>query len=402
MRTWTTGPLVAAWVALLLFGGCALPLSNHNRADGRPGPLGSGEPSAESHYAGEVLAYMMRVVLGRAGDLERRNDWRRRGLGRPLDLDWVAATMAHPQRSKSEVMVVDASLIGLSEVLYDYDPRLNLFKGEFAFHSPYPSAELIALRLLLLGKLHRGETLTFSAIVRNETALIAQGAALSAARLEEMGLSVDEAALLQAVFRSEPAFRWYYKSPPLVAAMDAMGLLSPEAPVARRVARHDYGPWGKGPPTASKAKVRVAVLPSLVPGFRAAPGGGLSPPENYSKAIAAFKTALESAVAARLGGRAAAAARLEVQLFQERPFVIHPLNAERHLARLCPGADLAVIVLGRNVYRAIDFDPPEAAAPQPPLWYLDILDLKYGQTAAEIDAIADAVVRRMAGPSPTS
>lgn len=396
---------LAVVFAVLFLCGCGLPLTNHSLVDEAPGRR-DGSLSAEKQYAGEVLAYMMQVVLGQAGDLERRNDWRHQGLGQPLDLNWILTTMDHPERPKGDLMVMDASLIGLSEVLYDYNPRLNLFKGRYAFHSPYPSAELIALRLLLLGKLDRGETLTLSAVIHNEAALVAQGGALPAGRLAKMGLTADEATLLQEVFRSEPDFRRYYKSPPLVSAMAAMGLLTPERLVDRLSGAYDFAAFRKSaalaeaaapaaaPDATGAAKVRVAVLPSLIPGYRADNQGRLTPPEDVVHSLVKLKAALEKAVAAKEGS-AATRKQLEIQLYLERPFVLHPLNSACQLARLCPQADLAVIVLGRNVYRAMAFVPTGAEASLPPHWYLDILDLKYGQATAEIDAIAAAAVKQL-------
>mgnify|MGYP001818165155 CR=1 FL=1 len=389
---------VHRWAGILalsaLLAGCALPLSNNS-----PETALNGELSLEDRYAGEVLAYMMRVVLGRAGPLARREAWQRQGLGQPLDLGRIAATMDDPQRPKSDLLVVDAALIGLSEVLYDYNPRLNLFKGRYAFHSPYPSAELIALRLLLLGKLDRGETLRFSALMRNEAELVSRGAGLPVGRLAEMGLSPQEAALLQAVFRSEPAFRWYYKSPPLVAAMDAMGLLVPETAVVRRVGDYRYAAWHKPGAGSGASIVRIAVLPSLVPGFRG-DGGGFQAPEDYLKAGRALERKLRLAVDRKLSHRSLAAAseRLEIDLHLERPYVLHPLNLDHHLESLCPDADLVVLVLGRNVYRSIAMDAGGALPDGPPRWYLDLLDLKYGHSGDDIDEIASAATRLLAHP----
>lgn len=387
---WRIAILAAALVA-----GCALPLSNKS-----PGESLDGQLSLEDRYAGEVLAYMMRVVLGRAGGLARQEAWRRQGLGQPLELEAIAAIMDDPQRPKSDLLVMDAGLIGLSEVLYDYNARLNLFKGRYAFHSPYPSAELIALRLLLLGKLARGETLRLSAIMRNEAALISRGASLPAGRLREMNLSAQEAALLQSVFRSEPAFRWYYKSPPLVAAMAAMGLLTPEAAVARRAGDHHYTAWQRSPRGTGNSMVRVAVVPSLVPGFRSGEDG-FQAPADYLKVSLALERALRAAVDRKLAGRSVprAAERLDIQLFQARPFVIHPLNAAHHLETLCPHADLVILVLGRNVYRAMAIEPIDAEGSQPPRWYLDLLDLKYGQSGADIEEIASAAADRLLAPT---
>ena len=40
-----------------------------------------------------------------------------------------------------------------------------------------------------------------------------------------------------------------------------------------------------------------------------------------------------------------------------RPMTIHPGNADRVIDQLCPGADFTVILMGKNVYRAIFIDP---------------------------------------------
>jgi hypothetical protein len=401
---WWSIPLTTL-LALFLIGGCDLPLSNRSPVDeGRR--QGYGPLSAEKRYAGEVLAYLMQVVLGQAGDLKRRGDWRHQGLGLPLNLAWIETTMAHPERPKGDLIVLDAGLIGLSEVLYDYNPRLNLFKGRYTFHSPYPSVELIALRLLLLGKLDRGETLTLSAIVNSEKALVANGGALPDGRLAEMGLNADEATLLSDVFRREPVFRWYYKSPPLVAAMAAMGVLTSERFVDRLVKAHEDAAWrneaasvgapakAEAPVAARRTHLRVAVLPSLIPGYRANGGDQLVPPKIVVDIFTGLKAALRKQVAAKVGNTAARQS-VEIQLYPGRPFVLHPLNTAGHLSRLCPDADLVVIVLGRNVYRAMHMETADPAAPLPQYWYLDILDLKYDQATAEIDAIATAVAERL-------
>jgi hypothetical protein len=221
-----------------------------------------------------------------------------------------------------------------------------------------------------------------------------------------MGLTADEAELLGDVFRREPDFRWYYKSPPLVAAMAAMGLLTPERLVDRLAQASDYAARSRdaawrgedvspaSPTLSDGAIVRVAVLPSLIPGYRTDRRGRLAPPTDVADTFVRLKAALEKAVAAKRG-RTTAQESVEIQLFLGRPFVLHPLNAAHQLSRLCPDADLAVIVLGRNVYRAMDLQSPDLVAPLPLRWYLDILDLKYDQATAEIEAIAAAVVARL-------
>ena len=106
--------------------------------------------SPGQQYAGRVLAYLMQVVLGRAGPEELRSEWGRRGLDVPLDFKRISTIMLEPGQNRARVVVFDTRIFGISEVLYHYDPRLNLFKGTEGRQSLFPSVELIALRLLLL------------------------------------------------------------------------------------------------------------------------------------------------------------------------------------------------------------------------------------------------------------
>jgi hypothetical protein len=116
--------------------------------------------------AGETLAYLMEVVLGREGDPAKRSAWSTRGLNLPLDYDLVSRRMFGPVPLRAELMVMDTNILGLSEVLYHYDSRLNLFKGRREHDSLYPCAELMALRLLIVRKLYLGETVSLAAMIR--------------------------------------------------------------------------------------------------------------------------------------------------------------------------------------------------------------------------------------------
>ena len=126
-------------------------------------------------YAGELLAYFMQVVLGRAGRTEQREAWRLRALGQPLDLEAITDTLNGGGKDKSKLMVLDANMLGFSEVLYHYDPTLNQFKGRFVYHSVYPSPGLIALRILLLKKIHRGEKIDLTAVLARQDLLLTPG-----------------------------------------------------------------------------------------------------------------------------------------------------------------------------------------------------------------------------------
>jgi len=49
---------------------------------GRPPVEGSGELTPAQEYAGEILSYLLQVVLGREGDPRNREEWATRGSRR--------------------------------------------------------------------------------------------------------------------------------------------------------------------------------------------------------------------------------------------------------------------------------------------------------------------------------
>ena len=122
----------------------------------RPIPSAPMSPTSElvftenEQIAGEIMAYLLQVVLGVAGAPEKRQAWSTRGIDLPLDFDMVSSRMYGPVPLRAELMVLDTNILGLSRVLYHYDPRLNLFKGTRDQQSLYPCTELMAIRLLLL------------------------------------------------------------------------------------------------------------------------------------------------------------------------------------------------------------------------------------------------------------
>ena len=103
-------------------------------------------------------------------------------------------------------MVLDARILGLCEVLYHYNPRLNQFKGRYLFESVYPSPELVAVRLLLVRKLVDGERVDLDALIRRESLLTDPLAVPSPADRLATGLSVEEFRFLREIFDSEPLF----------------------------------------------------------------------------------------------------------------------------------------------------------------------------------------------------
>ena len=75
------------------------------------------------------MAYLIEVVLGRAGALENRQAWSTRGLDLPLDFDMVSRRMFGPVSLRAELMVLDTNILGLSDVLYHYDQPVEPIQG---------------------------------------------------------------------------------------------------------------------------------------------------------------------------------------------------------------------------------------------------------------------------------
>lgn len=384
-------------------------------------PSGADHPFADTElnpaqaYAGEVLAYMMLTVLGDAGDVENRPAWKARGLEVHLDFAAIAATMNQPDRDKSRLLVMDPSILGLSQVLYHYEKKLNLFKGSQPFDSIYPSVEMIALRLLLLQKRARGERADIRQILRREALMFDPNATPTAADMAATHLTASEIGLLQAAFASERLLFRYLKHPFLIDALAAHGFIVIDDFVRETAAHAHYRPYSPPVPEVATLQpaVTVTLLPSLLANFEPDPEnpGRLAPDAEYRRVMASFREMILAETANRIrqattadgDGTTPAAGRSPGELLRHvrfvhefsRPFVIHPQNADAAIADLCPDADVAVIVLGKNVDRAIHFADGNPAQNTPPRLFLDLLDVKYDQVNQEIEQIGAWIVSRM-------
>jgi hypothetical protein len=88
-----------------------------------------------------------------------------------------------------------------------------------------------------------------------------------------------------------------------------------------------------------------------------------------------------------------------------RPVTITPENADRVIGQLCPRADFTVILLGKNVYRAIFIDPQADIPPHKNHIFLDVDDVRYQQIDDEVAAIVSALLPAIsagAGGAPQS
>ncbi len=375
-------------------------------------------------YAGEILSHMLRVVLGDAGAPEERTAWSTRGLNVPLDADAIHSAMNGGHRDKSVYMVFDPNILGLSEVLYHYDRTLNLFKGKRIFDSIYPSVELIALRLLLLQKRHRGEKIRMEALIRREAMLLDESSGATVSDLAATGLNRDEMRLLKQVFAGDPSLFGYLRHPFLLDTLHRDGFIEWDQIVRNARKRVGYRRFRLDCADASVPKqvVRIAILPSLIAEYRCDPSAGklsrygFAATPAYRKAAAYLKEKImervETLIKGAAGGGKGAAdppgstppenrrqgnirQRILFTLQDQRPLMILPHNAESVAREICPDADFSIIILGKNVYRSIHFDEKKDTYPAANRIYLDFLDVKYAQVSDEIDRVSRFILSKL-------
>ena len=380
---------IGVWVTILILAACS-PMHLYYKAQKA---LPTTKLTASEQVAGEIMAYLMEVVLGKAGPMPMRQEWATRGSDLPLDFALVKERMFGPVPLRAELMVLDTNILGLSQVLYHYDRRLNLFKGTGEHDSLYPCAELMAIRLLLIHKQMRGETVGMAALVRHQ-ALFAPGSrAPHPADLAEMNLTDGEFHFLKDVLQSEPALLQYMQHPFLVSTLKRIGVAQQDTFSLLADQMANYRQVSSTTPNGKKSPVTIAILPSMNALFEATNGDVVPSPE-YQQLVDQLKQDILIGLQRNGRQRGPAAERLAEPAFitPYRPMVIHPQNAGRVIANVCPKADFVVIVLGKNVYRAMQIDPDNDIFPHEKRIYLDVSDIRYQQIDNEIEIIADAVV----------
>jgi hypothetical protein len=384
---------------------------------------GVGLQTPAEEYAGEVLAYMMQVTLGKAGNPKLRGEWSDRGLNLPLDYGVISDMMQGPEKDPRRVMVLDNSILGLSQVLYHYDEKLNLFKGEGIHNSLFPSTELLSIRVMLLQKMDRGEKLDMAGLMDKKAQLLNPHVRANEIDLEGTNLHFSEMKLLKDVIRSEPSFITYLENPFVVDTLYRIGVVSMDFYVREKIqsARYRDSGFEQGRERADKKSVQVAVLPSVVKSFAYqsidtdAYPSGFMPEETYAKATKTFEKTLigllQKLLMAQMFGDAVAEdsdeqkrrnalawefieEHLEVRSMSQRPFVIYPGNAEKVIQDVCHDSDFNVIVLGKNVYLSmhiLDVD----TFPHVNRLYLDVSDMVHGQAEYEISQISMFVFNKL-------
>jgi hypothetical protein len=361
------------------------------------------ELSPAKQYAGQVLAYLMHVVLGRAGHPELKEEWGRRGIDFPLDFERISRVMLEPDQNRSKLVVFDTRILGISEVLYHYDPGLNLFKGQNGRQSLFPSVELIALRLLLLQKMNRGEKIRLQGLLDCRKVILDSSLPVTAKDLSETGLSGEEMHLVQDAFRSDPHLFSYLFCPAMVKGLYEIGAVAFDPVVAAVLrAKSPVDSVCRFPRrTGTAPAVRISVLPSMMPQFcpersGAAPAApAFRPDDAYLRLSRRLEEQILASAGERVGlGRLPQSAVLFSEP-QQRPLAVYPENADVVLSRLCPEADFTIILLGKDVIRSFDIVPHTG----PPLpgnrLYIDIKDVERSWIAAEVEIVAQFIAERL-------
>jgi hypothetical protein len=388
LPTPATGALLAG-IALLsaLLGACQPKESRPTAPWPASGAVDHTTPAQA--YAGEVLSYMIQVVLGAAGPVDNRELWQHRGLDVPLDYHEIDAILNSTEGDKTRLMVLDPNILGLSNVLYHYDRRLNRFKGHTLSDSLYPSTELLALRQLLVRKQKTGGKIGLSALWHHQDLLRSTDRSADPADLQKFNLSVEELKLLQAVIEAEPHFLEYLHDPNIVGALTDMQLVQEDTAIQRSqqlggtpelAFEHISGP-------RDKRAVRVAILPSLTAAFSFGPHGGqlsrhgFRATKRYVEAVNRVAAELSAAYAA---GATPTRPGVDIFALMERPLVVTPENDRAVVERICPWAKVVIILLGKDVYLSLG---PKSAG-LPPRIYLDIDAVRDGIVADEIEMAA--------------
>ena len=383
-------------------------------------------PSAQltpaQQYSGELLAYLMEVVLGRAGQPESRPPWRARAIDEPLDFDRIVKSMTDSEKSQLDFMVLDPNILDLSQVLYYYDERLSLYKGDYGVTSVYPAPEVLALRLFLLKKIKAGEKIRLGAFIRRETDLLNKDYQPTAKDLAATGLSAREMQFLRDVFLSEPTFYRYLTYPFLLKELKKTDILDAGGLVKEIIQSANYNGLrcDFGDHKENREGVRISFLPSMTKEFvygnriPSLSKYGFKPTKLLDKIFMELKEKILDRTRLTLKKMVSKPTYPELgkaewlrlwwqishkyihfYVENQRPLVIYPENASEVIGEICPEADFTVILMGKNIYRAIFFDPSKDSYPSVNRIYLDIMDIEYNQAGEEIDLISQFICSRL-------
>jgi hypothetical protein len=230
-----------------------------------------------------------------------------------------------------------------------------------------------------------------------------------------MNLRPEEYRLLKDVLKADPQLLRYLYNPFLVKALADVGVIRRDRYVARMSRQANYRRLKDDGPLLNigGAAVTIAILPSMTKEFvtcdqPAAVGGHpFAPTETYHRLTEGLRLAIVQNALQRTGRRdnpllqraplGEDFVRREVSFFivESRPLLVTPQNAEQVISDICPTADAVLVLLGEDVYRAVEIDPNRDVYPSVNRWYLDIRDVRYGDVQAELDQVGDIVHRKL-------
>jgi hypothetical protein len=189
----------------------------------------------------------------------------------------------------------------------------------------------------------------------------------------------------------------YMAHPFLVSTLKRIGVVEQDTLTLSADQSANYRRWAC--PAAKplhRSPVTIAILPSMNPMFDASPGpsGAVTPADEYQIILDLLKQAILAGLAQKRldSGQTAPSEPHPVFFTPERPMAIHPGNAGRVIEDVCPKADFVLILLGKNVYRAIYIDPENDIYPHEKRIYLDVDDVRYQQINDEIETIVNAIM----------
>ena len=350
-------------------------------------------------YAGEIMSYLLRVVLGQAGKPEGRREWATTARRSDLKLESFYEIMSSPGRNIQEIMVLDSNILDLSRILYHYDEKLNYSKGKPGLTSIYPAPEFLAIRALLLRKIERGEKISLQALFEREDKLLATEYRPSLQDLEATNLRIEEWELIRDILWEEPHLYDYLKSPFLVKALYETGAVAKDGFTGRKIAEASYrgcrcrllgGMRGED-------SLKIFLLPSMTMEFEpSSTSKALRPTPFLSDMMGRLQAEVMNCIMEQPG---ITTTRVSFYLLDELPLVIFPENAQEVVNDLCPEADFVIIVLGKNVYLALDIDETRDVYPAVNRMYIDVADIQYSQIHEMCEKVSEFICSRSQKPN---
>jgi hypothetical protein len=316
-------------------------------------------------------------------------------------------------------MVFDPNILDLSQTLYYYDDRLGFSKGRF---NVYPATEFLAIRLLLIKKIARGEKINLRALLERRGLLFDKGGRVGDKDLKATGLRGEEIELIRDILERAPYLFDYLGCPFLVKGLHEAGVLWVDETVRQKLVEANYSDFPcravRGPEKAET--VKIAILPSLTKEFLFDTGGaalsptGFVPSRFLQEMVEALKEQIIEGAAAWIDRKAfeegfeiagdpgsapgwpeMVKSKVSFCVQDERPLVITPRNAAEVTEDVCPDADFTVILLGKNVYLSLFIDPHKDIYPAVNRIYLDFDDIRYVQAQDKYEPIGEVIYRAL-------